>query len=83
MKKILISLAFVCSSCMTSKPYSGHKLKKISEDLLYFKQMVQEDYNDDKIDYNTASTYFNLLETFSYDIKKEYKKAREAANQIR
>ena len=80
MKKIIISLSLL-SSCTLHKQYSPHRLKDISEDMIYLREMLQEDYNEGKIEKGTAQLYFNLLETYAFDLEKEYNKANKKRKQ--
>jgi len=73
MKKLIISLMFV--SCSTYKPYSPHKLKKISEDIYTLQDHIQKDYELDLIEEGWARNYYNILETIAYRVEKEYNKA--------
>jgi len=75
MKKVLIFLTI--TSCTVHKQYSPHRLKDISEDMLYLREMLQTDYNEGKIEKEIARNYFNLMETYAYDLNKEYTKAKE------
>ena len=74
MKKVLIALTL--TSCTVYKPYSPIKLKNISKDMLYLREMIEYDYMDGKIDEKVARNYFNLMESYSLDLQKEYEKAK-------
>jgi|TARA_R100000027_G_scaffold29579_1_gene21529 hypothetical protein len=74
MKKLIISLLF--TSCTIHHQYSPVKLKNISKDMLVLRQMLQEDYENGLIKKETARNYFNLMETYAFDLEKEYQKAK-------
>lgn len=76
---IIISLFF--SSCTVHKQYSPHNLKDISFDMLKTREMLQYDYENGKIERGTAQIYFNLLETYAYQLDKEYNKAKAKRNE--
>ena len=80
MKKLLIiSLLFSC--CTIHKQYSPQKLKYMSEDMLKTREMLQYDYDNGKIERGTAQIYFNLLETYAFNLDKEYNKAKAKKNE--
>tara|TARA_B100000963_G_scaffold232198_1_gene202742 strand:- start:144 stop:422 length:279 start_codon:yes stop_codon:yes gene_type:complete len=79
MKKLLIiSLLFSC--CTIHKQYSPQKLKYMSEDMLKTREMLQYDYDNGKIERGTAQIYYNLLETYAFNLDKEYNKAKAKRN---
>ena len=41
------------------------------------REWLQEDYDNGKIEKGTAQNYFNLMETYVYDLNKEYNKAKK------
>ena len=41
------------------------------------RKWLQEDYDNGKIEKGTAQNYFNLMETYVYDLNKEYNKAKK------
>jgi hypothetical protein len=75
MKKLLLIPLF--TSCVIHKQYSPIKLKKISNDMETLREWLQNDYDDGKIEKGTAQNYFNLMETYAYDLNKEYNKAKK------
>jgi hypothetical protein len=56
-------------------------LKDISFDMLKTREMLQYDYENGKIERGTAQIYFNLLETYAYQLDKEYNKAKAKRNE--
>tara|TARA_B100000902_G_C27109959_1_gene813039 strand:- start:322 stop:507 length:186 start_codon:yes stop_codon:yes gene_type:complete len=44
--------------------------------MLVLRQMLQEDYENGLIKKETARNYFNLMETYAFDLDKEYNKAK-------
>ena len=75
MKKLIISLIML-NSCTIHEQYSPNKLKIMSKDMLTIKEMLVEDYENGMIKEGTARNYFNLIETYAFDLEKEYNKAK-------